>query len=79
MPAPSNLVDTEPGGDGRPRPPGPPGGRRPPWWRRALAATIRTIGRPFGATRNERGTYRGLGREARQAIRERRPGDLFRG
>lgn len=81
MPAPKNLVDTEPGDGGRPRPPGPEGGRRPPWWRRALQAAIRTVGRLVRAssTRNERGTYRGLGREARQAIRERRPGDLFRG
>lgn len=68
MPAPRTLIDTEP--DGR--------GRRPPWWRRALAAVIRTLGRPLGTRRNPRGTYRGLGREARQAVRERRPGDLFR-
>lgn len=68
MPVPQNLLDTEP--DGR--------GRRPPWWRRALAAVIRTFGRGIGGPGNERGTYRGLGREARQAVRERRPGDLFR-
>ena len=80
MPAPQNVADTEPDNNNRPRPlPPGPGGRRPPWWRRALSAVIRSIGRPFGARRNERGTYRGLGREARQAIRERRPGDLFRG
>lgn len=68
MPAPQNILDTEP--DGR--------GRRPPWWRRALAAVIRTLGRGIGGRGNREGTYRGLGREARQAVRERRPGDLFR-
>lgn len=66
MPAPQNIMDTEP--DGR--------GRRPPWWRRALAAVLRSLARGRGA--NPEGTYRSLGREARQAVRERRPGDLFR-
>ncbi len=68
MPAPRNLLDTEP--DGR--------GRRPPWWRRALAAVVRSLGRPFGARRNQPGQYRSLGREARTAVSRRRPGDLFR-
>ena len=78
MPAPRTLVDEELGPGPRPGP--EPGGRRPAWWRRAVAAVLRSAARAAGGgRRNERGVYRGLGREARQAIRERRPGDLFRG
>lgn len=62
MPQPRNTPDVEPGDRGR----------RPSWWRRAVAAVLRSIARPLGGRGNERGTYRALGREARDAIRGRR-------
>lgn len=53
MPAPDITPDDE------------PDGRRPPWWRRAVSAALRTaFGRLVGR-RNPRGTYRELGREWR--------------
>lgn len=54
-------------------------GRRPAWWRRAVAATLRTMGRAAdGRRRNRAGTYRELGREAREAARRGQVGGLFR-
>lgn len=56
MPQPDDTPDTEP--DDR--------GGRPPWWRRALTALLRTLGRVLpGVTRNEPGAYRSLGAEWR--------------
>ena len=45
-------------------------GNRPPWWRRALAAVLRSIARVIPGvrsrvSRNPSGTYRSLGREFR--------------
>ena len=45
-------------------------GVRPPWWRRALAAVLRSIARVIPGintrvARNAPGTYRGLGQEWR--------------
>ena len=53
MPTPSNVPDVEPDGEGG----------RLAWWRRLLRAMARSIGGRLGGTRNEQGTYRGLGRE----------------
>ena len=60
MPKPDNTPDEEP--DDR--------GTRPPWWRRALAAVLRSIGSRIPGirrrvSRNPQGTYRELGREWR--------------
>lgn len=68
MPTPSNVPDTEPDGEGG----------RLAWWRRLLRAMARTLGRGFGGRGNQQGTYRGLGREYRQAARAGRRRDLFR-
>jgi hypothetical protein len=56
----NNIPDIEP--DNR--------GTRPPWWRRALAAVLRTIARAIPGVRNRvsrnpQGAYRSLGREFR--------------
>jgi hypothetical protein len=70
MPAPTDVDDIEPPG---------PGGRRPSWWRRAVAAALRTVARGVdGRRRNEPGEYRRLGAEARQAFRDREARRLFR-
>ena len=69
MPTPSNVADVEPDGEGG----------RLAWWRRLLRAMARTLGRGFGGSGNQRGTYRSLGTEARDAVRQRRARDLFRG
>lgn len=60
MPKPDTTPDEEP--DNR--------GSRPPWWRRALAAVLRSIGSRIPGirrrvARNAPGTYRELGREWR--------------
>jgi len=69
MPTPSNVPDVEPNGEGG----------RLAWWRRLLRAVSRSVGGRLGGTRNEQGTYRGLGREYRGAARAGRRRDLFRG
>lgn len=60
MPQPDDTPDVEP--DDR--------GTRPPWWRRALAATLRSLARAIPGLRgrvdrNQPGTYRSLGSEYR--------------
>ena len=69
MPTPSNVPDVEPNGEGG----------RLAWWRRLLRAVSRSVGGRLGGTRNQQGTYRSLGTEARNAVRQRRTRDLFRG
>lgn len=69
MPTPSNVDDVEPDGEGG----------RLAWWRRLLRALARSLGRGFGGQGNQRGTYRSLGREARDTVRRGRARDLFRG
>ena len=62
MPKPDNTPDEEPDLTER--------GTRPPWWRRALAAVLRSIGSRVPGlrnrvSRNPQGVYRDLGREFR--------------
>jgi len=52
MPTPSFIDDDELDPDGR--------RRRPAWWRRALAAVLRTLGRATGGQGNPDGAYRDL-------------------
>lgn len=62
MPQPDDTPDVEPTPASR--------GDRPPWWRRALAAVLRSIAKVIPGlnrrvARNEPGAYRSLGREWR--------------
>ena len=52
MPTPSFIDDTEVSPEDR--------RRRPAWWRRAITALARSIGRRFGGRLNEEGAYRDL-------------------